>query len=121
MPGTYLPALIAGLTPTRLTGYRLTTAASDLTVLSRYVWDMELRATLYPSLDLLEVGLRNRLDAVIGARDGVTWYDDPLVLINPDAQAAVADAKARLLKQSKVVSPPGVVSTLDFGFLDEPL
>jgi len=116
MPGKFFPALVAGLTPTRLTGYRVNPAESDVIVISRYVWNMELGAALHASLHLLEIGLRNRLDSVLTLRDGATWFDDPLIVVEPSAQTAVADAKARLLKDGKVVSPPGVIATLDFGF-----
>lgn len=116
MPGTYFPSVALALTPTRLTGYRGNPAETDLEVLSRYAWNLALGAALYPGLSLLEVALRNRLDAALNGRDGPTWLDDPLVVLEHGGQDAVLEAKARLIRESKVISHGGVISTLDFGF-----
>jgi hypothetical protein len=116
VPGAYFPAVTQALTPTRLTGYRVNPAESDIEVLSRYVWNLALGASLYPSLSLLEVALRNRLDSAIAARDGPNWFDDVLVVVEQGGQDAVVEAKGRLVKELKVLSPGGVISTLDFGF-----
>lgn len=115
MPGTYLPALLAILTPQRVGSCRLP-GESDLQALARYVWNAELGQSLYSSLHLLEIGLRNKLDVAIASREGPLWYDDPNVVVQPDGQAAVANAKSRLIREGKTVTPGGVVATLDFGF-----
>lgn len=113
---SFYASVTAALSAPRLGGYRAAPGDAEPDLIARYLWNIGLGAALYPSLHLLEVGLRNRLDTAISAREGRGWFDDPDVVVNAEEQEQVATAKKRLEQAKKVVTPDGVVAALDFGF-----
>lgn len=116
MPGTYVPTIRTILTSDRFDAYREHQAESDWDLLARYAWNLGLGGALYSSLNLLEIGVRNRLDLAITGREGPTWYDDPDLVVEKAGQDAVAKVKATLVAESKTITPGRVVAGLDFGF-----
>jgi hypothetical protein len=100
----------------RLDAYRMGPADEDVDLLARYLWNMALCEALYPALHSLEIALRNSLHAALTASFGVTWYDDPTVLIEPRGRSEVVEAKQRLRAQGKPLEADRIVAELPFGF-----
>lgn len=49
---------------------------SEAVVLERYAWNIELSEALYPSLSLLEVGLRNQINTALSEVFTEDWLDE---------------------------------------------
>jgi hypothetical protein len=120
----HLDALWRVLSEQRLEGYG-GGAMPRPDVITRYLWNMALCEALYPSLQALEVALRNTLfsagEAVYpfpGApAEGQTacWLDLPGIL-HGEESTRVAAAKRRLKEANKALEPGRVVAELSFGF-----
>ncbi len=106
----------SALSDARLDAYRASASESDLELLARYAWNTALAAALYPSLQGIEVALRNSLHAAITRHHGDDWFDMPSLLVEPWAQGKVLEAKQKLQRQRKPIEAGRVVAELDFGF-----
>jgi hypothetical protein len=94
-------------------------------VITRYLWNTALCEALYPSLQALEVALRNTIfDAgsavypFTGASQAgqvPCWLDVPGIL-HADEARMVAAAKTRLQQAHKPLEPGRLVAELTFGF-----
>jgi hypothetical protein len=113
---TYISLLEQAVSPSRLRPYRLSSDSDDLAGGARYIWNMALCESLYPSLHSLEIALRNTLHTELSRIYGVTWYADPAVVVVGRARAAVAAATRALLDAGKQPSPGKIVAELTFGF-----
>lgn len=85
--------------------------------IGRYLWNLAIAEAAYPTLHLVEIALRNRLDAAIAHQAGApNWFELPNV-VHEDDREDVANAQARLVRASKDPHDPGrVVAELMFGF-----
>ncbi|WP_373533388.1 hypothetical protein [Vampirovibrio sp.] len=118
--------LINLLSQPRLKAYGLGKSPESL-VFARYKWNLALSQALYPSLSLLEVGLRNQMDAALTQlyglhwleKEGTYWIRTPRMINqgfpNPE-QDAVLKAKQKLLRENGQWSHPKLVAELNFGF-----
>jgi len=94
-------------------------------VLTRYLWNMALCEALYPSLQAVEVALRNTLFSAAEAvypftrtpgHDQIAcWLDIPGILLG-DEPKRVAAAKSRLRDVNLPLEPGRVVAELTLGF-----
>lgn len=96
-------------------------------VIARYKWNLALSEALYPSLSLLEVGLRNRMDTALTHLNGTEWLHEnsnywvrtPWMqskgLPNPE-QDAILKTKQKLIRDNGGWSRPKLVAELNFGF-----
>jgi Abi-like protein len=84
---------------------------------ARYMLNMALCESLYPSLQNCEIALRNaihhHLTDLVGRED---WYDAPHFQLTTWAQEEVRKAKVKIQKQRKPITAGRVVSELQFGF-----
>lgn len=114
------------LSEARLKKYGLGTVPESL-VLQRYKWNLALSEALYPSLSLLEVGLRNRIDAALTAIYGTQWLSEdwshwvrtPKMkrFGFPNAeQEAILKTKQKLVRDNGEWTRPKLVAELNFGF-----
>jgi hypothetical protein len=100
----------------RIEAYR-NAGEDDLEALTRYVWNTSLCESLYPSLQNLEIGLRNSINVAIGKSYGnARWFKDSRILIDSTEQQRVADAEAELVRQGKSITTGRIVAELHFGF-----
>src|SRR4051794_24864947 len=87
--------------------------ASDLDVLSCYLWNIALAEALYPPLQILEIAFRNAVHQAIG---GITPTRDWLSMhakgLKEQEQDAIDTARLGLLKRSRPESEPYLVSEL---------
>jgi hypothetical protein len=100
----------------RIDAYRHDGAAHDLT-LARYMLNMALSESLYPTLQFAEIALRNAVHRELTARCGTdAWYDSPMARLTPWQQDKVVEAKAALARNRKPLTPGRIIAELTFGF-----
>lgn len=121
---SYADGMWKALSQERLEGGYGGSGVSRVELLSRYVWNVALCEALYPSLQALEVALRNTLfnagaavyPIAAPAKGQVPCWLDAPGLLQPDEAASVAAAKARLRSVGKPLEPGRLVAELTFGF-----
>lgn len=89
----------------------------DLTVLTRYVWNMQLCEALYPALQCFEVALRNRLhNAIARKTQNPAWLHSTSPLLLTREQDSVQKACDELRHHKKPVEQGRLIAELMFGF-----
>lgn len=91
-------------------------SGSERAALINYFWNIQLCEALYPTLDALEVALRNAIHAAATVRYGTEyWFDQPTVLRfrQPDAVQAARD---ELQRNNAPQNAGRIVAELSFGF-----
>lgn len=83
--------------------------------LARYLWNIRLSESLYPTLNCVEIGMRNSVHRLFTAEYGPLWFDTPGLLGQTEIDS-VDTAKRMLTKARKPMTAEGVVSELNFGF-----
>ncbi len=100
----------------RIDVYRRDGADRKLT-LARYMLNMALSESLYPSLQFAEIALRNEVHRELADHCGTdAWYDSPAARLTPWQQDKVAEAKATLQRNRKPLTAGRIVAELTFGF-----
>lgn len=111
----YREAVISLSSP-RLNRYRARPEEPNETVLGRYLWNVALAESLYPTIHFLEVALRNSFHGAIAMLAGPGWFDDPNVVVNERAREDVLHAKKRIESDGYRPDGPRVIASLDLGF-----
>ncbi|CAK9252635.1 unnamed protein product [Sphagnum jensenii] len=88
------PELQQFLSIHRLAPYHLPGETSD-TAFVRYQWNIQLAEALLPSINYLEIGLRNGLDRAITSIYGQDW------ILNPPYQLRMSEADIRQIEDLK--------------------
>ena len=102
--------------PQRLEAYRRV-GDDDLETLTRYVWNISLCEAFYPTLQNMEIGLRNGLNQSLTAHFGdPLWFQRTPSVLDGRGQRAITEAEQNLLRQQRPVEPGRVVAELNFGF-----
>ena len=83
--------------------------------LARYLWNIQLSEALYPTMNCVEIGIRNAVHRSCSAEYGPLWFDTPGLLGTIEAESVDA-AKRNLASSRKPLTPEGVVAELSFGF-----
>ena len=100
----------------RLKPYAALTDKDEMDALARYFWNMALSEALYPSLQSVEITLRNAMHYALSKSNGTQfWFDKPHLLLSNEQQS-VADAKYQLTLHGKAHEPGRIVAELKFGF-----
>jgi hypothetical protein len=91
---------------------------SEIDALTLYVWNISLSEAFYPSLQNLEIGLRNRINTAITVsyRGDAYWFDNPDIVIEDIAKDSVEKAKDKIEDRGEAITPFRVVSELHLGF-----
>ena len=114
----WLASLRGALSGERLDSYRADASEPPAEGLARYAWNATLSEALYPSLQALEVTLRNAVHAAVADRfEDDLWFfsDDPRIL--KEGERAKAEAVRRELgRRGKPETPGRIVAELNFGF-----
>lgn len=101
----------------RLEAYRVSPDDKDMDLLSRYAWNIGLSEALYPSLQNLEVSLRNSLNLAISQHIGNDqWFDIGASILQPQELQSVSAVKMKLKKRNQILEPGRIISELNFGF-----
>lgn len=112
-----LSALRATVSRDRLDAYTRRTADTDLDRLGRYFWNMALCEALYPSLQCLEVALRNSFyDAATSAFGNDDWLMKYPHTLDPREYREVSAAVDRLLRRKNSTTSGRITAELNFGF-----
>ena len=111
----FLEELSHAVSRVRLEAYR-PNAGSDLDTIVTYFWNITLCEALYPSLDAVEVVLRNSMHRVLsGHFQSEYWFDDKR-LVRPVQQRQVAIARQKLIDRRQLQTAGKIVAELNFGF-----
>lgn len=113
---TLLQEAAVSLSTARLRGYRVSAAEPNEVVLGRYLWNVALAESIYPTIHFLEVALRNSFHGAIAMLAGPNWFDDPSVVVNEHAREEVLRTKKRIAEGGHDVDVPRVIAGLDLGF-----
>jgi hypothetical protein len=112
-----MPGIKQMVSNSRFEGYRRSPSDPDLECLKRYVWNVALSESLYPSLQFLEIALRNSIhNAATAYFKNDLWFDDPNIVSNYKTQNIIRTAKGELSKAGKPTESGRVVAELSFGF-----
>jgi hypothetical protein len=88
--------------------------------LELYTLNTRLSESLYVSIHILEVVLRNRIDIVAATSSigdqTLDWFDRHEFQVGPRQVEQLRDAKAKILKDGKKVERSRVIATLMFGY-----
>lgn len=118
MNSAFFDNLLPTLAAERLDAYRQDQAAPHIT-LARYLWNMALCESLYSPLQMVEVGLRNALQRGLENRFGsAQWYEESAChqMLTPTQQSQITEAKEKIQRLNKIISPGRMVAELTFGF-----
>jgi len=114
MQEDFYKKLEAAISPERLSAYGQD-QPGPCTVMARYLWNIAICESLYSPLQMFEVALRNAIHNAMSALCGAdTWYDT--ATLTPWGYQQVGDAKQKIAKAGKPVTPGRVVAELHFGF-----
>lgn len=105
--------LLPTLSKPRLESYKLK-GDSELDALVRYDWNLCLCEALYPSMQALEIALRNRLNDVLLREFGRNWMWDSQLFGRANDQ--IRRAEDQLTENSKIIENSRMVAELTLGF-----
>lgn len=104
------------ISPNRLLPYTDHADKDELDSLGRYFWNIALCEAMYPSLQSVEISLRNAMNyAIHWHTRNAFWFDDRALLL-PNEIVKVGRAKTELANHGKNIEPGRVVAELTFGF-----
>lgn len=109
----FLPNLVKAVSVERFATYRRL-ATTDDAAWALYSANVAYSAAFYAPLQALEVALRNAADRELSRRHP-GWLTGPSALHGPELRQ-VADARDRLVRQSKPVNHGRLIAELSFGF-----
>lgn len=103
------------LSKERLDTYR-PGGGSEIDMVATYFWNLALSEALYPTIQALEVALRNGIhSAASRLYQTPYWFDRPNVLL-PRELDAITDVRAELVQLNKPQNAGRIIATLRFGF-----
>lgn len=115
MVAPFLAGLEPSLSSARLDRYR-SMQGDPLETAINYLWNMALCESLYTSLNMTEVALRNGLHRTLTRHFGTpTWYDRRGVLESYQ-EIQIKDAKKTISRYGDPITADRVVSQVNFGF-----
>jgi len=84
---------------------------------SHYTWNIALSESLYPTLQMLEITLRNSIHTAVSQyTDKPDWYNSSDIITFRNDTEALAKAKRTLQRQRKPFDSGRIVAELNFGF-----
>lgn len=108
-----IAALERSITPTRMSTY-LSAASGDADLARNlHLWDRELSVAFHADLAILEVALRNAMNAQLVLKWGNLWYADLAVVLDDRTSRQLAEAWGRIPGDK---TPGRVVAQCMFGF-----
>jgi hypothetical protein len=104
------------LSKDRFDSYKQNGKSND-EALKLYVWNTMLCESLYPSFQILEVGIRNAIHLEISKiTKEPGWLNNVPAFLYADEQAAIQQAKESLKKRCGNCAEPRLVAEMNFGF-----
>lgn len=110
--------LTKALSSERLSAYQQRgNQGGNLELFSHYVWNMALSESLYSTLQVLEVTLRNTIHATASQHfQREDWFNSTAVISFQNDVEALNKAKRTLQRQRKPLDPGRIIAELNFGF-----
>jgi hypothetical protein len=99
----------------RLESYRPANG-TDEQMLSNYLWNVALCEALYPSLNMLEVSLRNAVHAAVTTQFGSNFWFDLPNLLKRWQPGEIVEARSSITKRGKTATADRIVAELKCGF-----
>lgn len=109
----HIAALERSITPTRLSTYVAEASGDPSLARDLYRWDRELSVAFLADLAVIEVALRNAMNAQLSARWGSEWYRDVQIPLDERSSRQLSDAWSRIAGEK---TPGRVVAQCMFGF-----
>lgn len=104
------------ISPERLEVYRHR-GDGDAETIARYCWNVSLSEALYPTLQTLEVALRNTVHhAASDSYQNEMWFDGSRSPLRRTEKEALDTAKETLSRRQRPMEPGRIVAELNFGF-----
>ena len=110
-----MEGLLESISVERLAPYRKDVESEDsLVPYARYFWNTALCESLYPTLNALEITLRNSLHGAVSDYKGtIEWFEE--VLVSQDLPA-LEEIRKRLVEHNIPQVAGQIVANSDFGF-----
>ncbi len=100
----------------RLHSYR-SNGGTNKDTLCRYLWNIALCESLYPSFQILEVSFRNAVHLEIQKVTSASeWLISEPAFLYEDERKAISDSKQSFLDRKGTVTEPFLVAEMGFGF-----
>ena len=109
--------IVRCLSKKRLESYFKNSSEEISVALSRYLWNIALSESLYPSLNVLEIALRNELFTKLSQQFGKEWlFYEESAFFRKDEQRKITQAKSLFKTSKQKIEPERLVPELNFGF-----
>lgn len=108
--------LIKALSTERFARYLAWAGGDRARALDLYTLNTRLSESLYITMQMLEVALRNRVHTVMAARHGEEWFRDPALITLSHQHDQVAKATEDVRNDGKDPTPGRIVAALTFSF-----
>lgn len=118
MQANFATQLAHALSSERLAAYQQRgNHHSKLKLFSHYTWNMALSESLYPTLQILEITLRNSIHIAISRHfERDDWYNQEGLISFHSEIEALNKARRTLQRQHKPLDPGRIIAELNFGF-----
>ena len=108
------------LSKERLEAYR-PDQGSDLAMVVNYFWNLRLCEALYPTLNAVEIALRNSINSALNNYyNNEYWFEgewtNNSLLVESTQYTQIEDARSKLRKRNSEENPGRIVAELSFGF-----
>ncbi len=106
------------LSPARLGTYMMAAGHDEARALALYVWNTQLGEAFHLPIQSVEIALRNRVNFVLIACFGATWWQNPIFVdtVEEFQTKAIEQVKKRIRKRGQPVETGQIVAGLSFGF-----
>jgi hypothetical protein len=116
MSRVFLASLRISLSDQRLDAYRQSTTDADIDLLERYLWNIAICEALYPTLQNLEIALRNNINhSIIISFHDPDWLTNPKIL-DIQKQKLILGIIKNAKEAGKTVNAGQLIAELSFGF-----
>ncbi len=104
------------LSKDRFDSYRQSTG-EEKEALTLHVWNTALCESLYPSFQILEVGIRNAIHAEVAkVTRSSSWLTNEFGVLYPQELSAIRESKESLSRRGQTGDEPRLVAEMSFGF-----
>lgn len=117
-PANYYDAIRQSCSDDRLSSYQLNSNEDELTVLTRYLWNMALGQALYPALQTCEIVLRNNIHSALTLHFGTDqWFQPTAGALLPAEQQKASETMQKVAREhAGQIGTGHVIAELTFGF-----
>ena len=111
----FLNDLERALSKARLDSYRKHGGSHHDTI-CLYIWNTAICESLYPSFQMLEVGLRNSIYCQVAKHSGQEWLTNEARFLFEDELAAIKVSKKALEQRTETTTEDCLIAEMSFGF-----